>query len=114
MNKQPAADDCEQYPILKYSLEICTSSSEILAESQGEAWTTGNVIISRNLSEDTTYLFRLLVFNSVGVVASNTTPFCDHTLGATVHRLVPQPYIVYCGWFHILGGIEVVCATTKH
>ena len=81
-NKQPAADDCEQYPILKYSLEINAASSESLVESQSKAWTTGNVIISRNLSEDTAYLFRLLVFNSVGVVASNTTPFCEHTLGA--------------------------------
>ena len=78
INKQ-SADDCEQlqYPtIYNYSLEIYASPSEALVQSQGKACTTENVIISGNLSENTAYLFRLLVSNTIGVSASNKIHFC--------------------------------------
>jgi hypothetical protein len=72
---QPAGY-CEQYPVLNYSLEILSSSSSdspVLIATQDQPW---NIDIRGNLSENTAYSFRILVSNSVGVVASSTTHFC--------------------------------------
>ena len=73
---QPATD-CEQYPMLNYSLEIYTPSSELLVAARDKQWNTDNIIIDRNLSENIAYSFSLLVSNSVGVVVSNRTHFCE-------------------------------------
>ena len=74
---QPA-EYCEGYPILNYTLEIYASpsDSQVLIATQNKPWT---IDISGNLSENTAYSFRILVSNSVGVVASNRTHFCKLT-----------------------------------
>ena len=73
---QPA-EYCERYPILNYSLEIYASpsDSQVLIATQDKPW---NIDVTRgNLSENTAYSFRILVSNSVGLVASNRTHFCE-------------------------------------
>jgi hypothetical protein len=72
---QPA-EYCERYPgpVLNYSLEISSSDSPVLIATQDQPW---NIEIQGgNLSENTAYSFRILISNSVGIVASSTTHFC--------------------------------------
>ena len=73
---QPA-EYCEGYPILNYSLEIYASpsDSQVLIATQDKPWTID--VTRGNLSENTAYSFRILVSNSVGVVASSRIHFCE-------------------------------------
>ena len=73
---QPA-EYCEWYPILNYSLETYSLSSEVVISAQDKAALFAeNIIISGNLLENAAYSFRIFVSNSVGTVASNITHFC--------------------------------------
>ena len=73
---QPA-EYCEEYPTLNYSLEIYASpsDSQVLIATQDRPWTID--VTRGNLSENTAYSFRILISNSVGVVGSSRTHFCE-------------------------------------
>ena len=67
---------CEDYPVLSYTLEVQSSSSDIVTHSI-VPWHS-NLIA--NLSENRVYTLRIFASNTVGTVSSSRRQFCEFSI----------------------------------